>query len=445
MTKIPDFNHHIDSGGSSSVQVHLLMSVFITDKSLVANKKSQIDSQQTSRLDQFLSTAHSMSRLKTTSQDFYLLFDDEYINQRNSVLDWLQNLFPHAQIHDFRLSSFLDWNEAERKIPTNSQLVLLQTNFDHPYIAIEFAPFERFCRNLVKLGDRVIGEITHWPEAIANLSAPWGDLQKNHKAIEVFIGECKQTIGTCLVSKNLFHEWWEKDFTMGSKIIRPDNPFGPNVTFPESIYAVPKIELFRHMDGYDLAKIVSPWAQGFRPCCSITQQGVRHADWNYGTFSCQKDSKNRGIDLPLVPNDFETNNFGAPEKFTNLILVACAHRINFKIINELNSYYFGSRNRLSSQFFIELFKNEYWRSRLPRFILDQTIGHILLIIYKSFGRERKLLKESILLSYISSFGWRRMLPKLIKRLSLRFYSWVARQLSPRTRQLIKKRFKAVKN
>lgn len=445
MTSIHDFNYDLDVVGIPSLQVHLLMSIFITNKSLIINNKSLINSRQTSRLDQFLSTVHSMSRLKTTSQDFYLHFDDEFSNQRSSVLEWLQALFPESRIFDFRLSSFLDWNEAERKIPSNSQLILLQTNFDHPYIAAEPESFARFCGNLVKLGDRVIGEITHWPEVVANLSNPWGDLQRNHPISEVFVGECKQTIGTCLVTKGLFHEWWEKDFTMGAKIIRPDNPFGPNVTFLKSIYAVPKIELFRHMDGYDLASIVSPWAQGFRPCCSMTQQSVLHSEWNYGTFSDQKDSKNNDVDLPIVPSDYQVNVEETYERFFNLILVASAHRINFHIVNELKSHYFGPRSRLSSEFYIRLFENTYWRGRLPRFILDQTIGHLLCIIYSFFGAERKLLKESILLSYISAFGWRRMLPKLSKRLFLSLYGWVARQLSPRTRGLIKEWVKVFKN
>ena len=445
MTNIPDFIERIDNGGTSSFQVHLLMSVYITNKSLVANKKSLINSLQTSRLDQFLSTVHSMSRLKTTSQNFYILFDDDFSNQRNLVLEWLQVLFPRARIYDFRLSSFLDWQEADRNIPHNSQLVLLQTNFDHPYIANEPESFERFCKNLIELGERAIGEITHWPEALANLANPWGDLQRNHKIGEIFVGECKQTIGTCLVTKSLFHEWWEKDFTTGSKIIRPDNPFGPNVTFHKAIYAVPKIELFRHMDGYDLANIVSPWAQSFRPCCSITQQSINHAEWNYGTFNEQQDSKLGTIDLPIMPSEYEVDIEKTYERFPNLILVASAHRINFHVINELKSYYLGSGSGLLSGLYITLFRNKYWRGRLPRFILDQTIGHVLCMIYKAFGAERKLLKESILLSYISSFGWRRMLPKLIKRLLLKLYSWLARQLSPRTRQLIKGLIKVINN
>lgn len=445
MTNVPNFIERIDSGGTSSVQVHLLMSVYITNKSLVANKKSLIDSLQTSRLDQFLSTVHSMSRLKTASQDFYLLFDDDFSNQRNLVLEWLQALFPRSRIYDFRLSSFLEWQEADRNIPHNSQLVLLQTNFDHPYIATEPESFERFCKNLIELGERAIGEITHWPEALANLSNPWGDLQRNHKIGDVFVGECKQTIGTCLVTKSLFHEWWKNDFTLGSKIIRPDNPFGPNVFFYNSIYAVPKIELFRHMDGYDLANILSPWAQGFRPCCKIIQQSVHHVEWTYGTFDEQQDSKQSGIDLPIAPTDYEANIEETYERFPNLILVANAHRINFHVINELKSYYLGSGSGLLSGLYITLFRNKYWRGRLPRFILDQTIGHVLCMIYKAFGAERKLLKESILLSYISSFGWRRMLPKLIKRLLLKLYSWLARQLSPRTRQLIKGLIKVINN
>lgn len=419
------------------VQVHLLMSVYLTNKSLTSNKKTPTDSTYSSRLNQFLSTVHSMSRLNTASQDFYILIDDEFANEKNVVLSWLRTIFPQARIYNFRLQSFLEWKEAARRIPETSQMVFLQTNFDHPYIATKPEALDEFCEQLIKLGERVIGEITHWPEALANLAISWGGLQSNLQDSKIFIGKCKQTIGTCLVTKTLFHEWWEKDFTNNSIIIRPDNPFGPNVTFHEAVYAVPKIELFRHMDGYGHVYIASPWAQGFRPCCKVIDQTVRHAEWIYGTFDTSLASESVSIDLPNVPNSYQTNLSQSYERFFNLVLVASAHRINLRVINELKSHYLEPEFRLPSNFYIRLFKNKYWRARVPRLILDQTVGLFLFLIYKFFSSKRKLIKESILLSYIASLGWRRALPKLFKRLSWRFFSWIAQRLSTRLRRLLK--------
>ena len=156
--------------GTLPVEVHLLMSVYITNKTLNSNRKALTDSTNTFRLNQFLSTVHSMTRLNTASQDFYILIDDEFANEKTLVLSWLRANFPQARIYDFRLTSFLDWKEAARRVPETSQMILLQTNFDHPYIATDPKAFDQFSEQLNKLGERVIGEITHWPESLANLA-----------------------------------------------------------------------------------------------------------------------------------------------------------------------------------------------------------------------------------------------------------------------------------
>lgn len=427
-----------EKADSESVRVHLLMSVFVTNKALVSNKKSQEYNRETLRLEQFLSTVHSISRLKTSSQDFYIQFDDEFSEYEGLVVAWLRNLYPQSHIYEFRLSTYNEWKKASSKIPNDSQLILLQTNFDHPFIAAQSHAFNYFSEDLVNLGERVIGEITHWPEALGNLFSPWGSLKTNTQISHAFIGECKQTIGTCLVSKNLFKEWWVHDFTKGAPIIRPDNPFGPNIFFPVAIYAVPKLELFRHLDGYDLAYIKSPWARGFRPCCNISQKGIFHTNWTHGNLNYSKYSKTVAFDLPLVQSYSETKPFTVTEQFVNLINVACAHRININAIKELYSYYSKLKTNPPVNVYIELIKNRHFLRRLPRLILDRTLGSFLFTIYRFFSFKSNFHHyDSIFWGYISSFGWHRTIPKLMKRFSLGFYSWVARKLSARVRSLMK--------
>jgi len=384
------------------VPVHLLMSVFITDKSLQGIVKPVANSLPNSRLDEFLSTVHSMSTLSFISCDFYLEFDKVYENYSLLVLRWLKKLYPSARFYNYRLSSFLEWQVAEKNIPKNTRLVMLQTNFDHPYIAEKPESFSEFCSQIDALNDRAIGNITHWPEAISSIINPWRAFKNNYERRSVFTDECEGALGTCLVTKQLFSEWWENDFTQGAKIVRPDNPFGPSVRFLKAKSLVPKTELFRHMEGYGHVFIKSPWAQGFRPCCSIKHGSIVHTDWIRGNPELKTKIYTEPIDLPKVPYNSYTAN---ETTVTNLILVASSHRINFRLLKNLKKHYTLSNANLSEYIFLNLLKNRYFFNKIPGYITNQIVGGLMNCVLFIIGSDKKI---GVILNYLSiiySYGW----------------------------------------
>jgi hypothetical protein len=384
------------------VPVHLLMSVFITNKSLQGIVKPVVNSLSNSRLDEFLSTVHSMSNLSFISCDFYLEFDKVYENYRPLVLKWLKELYPSARFYNYRLSSFIEWQMAEKNLPKNVKLVMLQTNFDHPYIAERPESFSEFCSQIDALSNRAIGNITHWPEAISSIMNPWRKYKNNYKSRSVFTDECEGVIGTCLVTKQLFSEWWENDFTQGAKIIRPDNPFGPSVRFLAAKSLTPKIELFRHMEGYGHVFIKSPWAQGFRPCCSIKHGSIIHTDWIRGNPKLKPKKFTELVDLPKVPYNSYTAN---ETTVTNLILVASSHRISFRMLKNLKQHYILSNANLSNRILLNILKNRYFFIKIPGFITNQIIGGLINCVFLIISSDKKISVTLNYLSIIYSFGW----------------------------------------
>lgn len=387
---------------SAMVPVHLLVSVFITNKSLQGIVKPISYSSSSSRLDEFLTTMHSMSQLGFESCDFYLEFDEIYKEYSPLVLRWLKEIYPSARFYSHRLSTFIEWQQAEKNIPKHNKLILLQTNFDHPYIAEIPECFFQFCGQIDALSNRAIGNITHWPEAISSLMNPWRKHNNNYVRGSVYIDECEEVIGTCLVTRQLFNEWWTNDFTNGAKIIRPDNPFGPGVRFLTAQSVTPKIELFRHMDGYGNVFIKSPWAQGIRPCCIFKNGDIIHTDWTRGTPKSKSKNLTELIDLPKVPFNSYTAN---KTTVTNLILIAGSHRIDFRILKNLKQHYNSSNTDSSIWILLNLSKNQYFLNKISGYIAFQILARLINLVLFIKGKDKKIFIPPKYLLMIYTYGW----------------------------------------
>jgi hypothetical protein len=125
-----------------NLNIHLLFSVYLTDLTLKGKNYYVVGSRSQNKVDQFLSSIHSIYDLGLATQDFYIELDKNYLKYWGIIVDRINQLFPNAKIYSNRLDSYSKWFKAAHSVPLSSKLVLLQANHDHPYIN----PDKRFCK-----------------------------------------------------------------------------------------------------------------------------------------------------------------------------------------------------------------------------------------------------------------------------------------------------------
>lgn len=304
-------------------RIHLLMSVYLSDTPLgdpgfYGNHISPTQS----KVDQFLSTIHSLTHIKFNSAEIYFDADLKYRNLFDKILEHIKLNIPNADVHEHRLEFFSDWQQVSRNLPSETEVVLLKNNHDHIFTHSDPSVFYQFINDLNASNKEYVGEISHWPESIGNLrQGKWKKFGNNNNFY--FVTSATKTIGTCLIRPDFFKSWWLKDFTNGSRIVRPDNPFGPWVEFNSVNRVVPPCEFFRHLDGYGHAKVNAPIAAPLRACCTIIGNCVVHEEWIKGSFF---HSKNKP-DLPVEPRLDKKNSSSI---LINLAQLCSAYKVNFK-------------------------------------------------------------------------------------------------------------------
>jgi hypothetical protein len=335
-----------------------------------------------------------MSKLTTSTQDFYIEIDKPFISLKELIEKRILTYFPKAKVAWKRLGSFEDWNLSMKAIPISCELVLLQSNFDHAYVAKEGKIFSVFANEVKRADRRSIGEVTHWPEALAEIAQPWHRNQKSRIEENYFERFTNNVVGTSLISKKLYEEMWTDDFTGGSKITRPDNPFGPSVKFSSAVHLTPRQELFRHLDGYSHVGIKSYWVKKLSPCCVIINNEVIHSDW---IFCSKKDISRYSLKCDL-PDEDELHK-GLP---INTLLKSISHRISYKIMRSLIPKYNGNKLQQNFRITLVLIKAQLFWLKIPRLILDLTIGRILVntLLWKG-----KTARSNFILYRIMSNGW----------------------------------------
>jgi hypothetical protein len=297
------------------------MSVFVTNKTLGFDY-GLASNQQNLKIDQLVSTLHSMSILGTDSQVFYISYDQEFQQYKELIGQLITEHYSNPVVYDFRLETYSQWKNASDSVPSDTDFVLLQSNADHVYTQGNREIFDRYMQELSTLGSRTIGNISHWPESMFSAMSPLkGTLVTEGGS---FLIESTNTIGTCIVSRDLFKEWWSHDFTMGSRIIRPDNVFGPSVSFPRAKMLIPNQELFRHLDGYGHVGQMESYASYLRPCCTISDFKVQHLEWKRNRIKEWKSSS----DLPLNVLDSEANF----DEILDYISWASSYKSNFSLV-----------------------------------------------------------------------------------------------------------------
>jgi hypothetical protein len=375
-------------------RVHLIFTSLITNRPINLNLFGGV-STDLHRLDQFLSSIHSMALLPLESQVFYLELGEEFLQYRNLISDYTKNIFPNSILYWKRLSSYQDWLDASNRIPASTNLILLQSNFDHAYVNPSSRSFFETCQNLLAQEKRSIAEITHWPEALSEISSPWGELQNTRFHPKYFTRDTFLAVGTTLVRTEFFKEWWTSDFTGGARIVRPDNPFGPSVKFQKATLVIPQIELFRHLDGYSHVGIQNVFAQKLDPCCRIQMLNIRHSDWrrlNFSDLLNERDSFNVLPDVDQLIDKIPAN----------ILMVASAHRIDLRILSIIarRNSLFDLEGDIRSKIIWLLIKSRQNRKLLPRMVVERIFVKPLLKIFKVATNPRK----SEFLSEIMSAG-----------------------------------------
>ena len=351
------------------------MSVYLTDTPLSETGfyGSNISPTQ-NKVEQFLSTIHSLRNIQFNTAEIYFEVSSEYSTFVDLICENIKLYIPSAKIYTKRLEFFLDWQKASINIPEDTEIVLLKNNHDHVFTHSDSSVFFKFINDLNSFSKEYVGEISHWPESIGNLrSGKW----KKFKNDYYFVTSATKTIGTCLIRPDFFKSWWTKDFTGGSRIVRPDNPFGPWVEFEPISRIVPTCEFFRHLDGYGYAKVKAPIASPLRACCSVEGNFVKHLDWVKGNYFHSR----KKIDLPMEPRLMEINSISA---LINLAVLGSAYKVNLKNLWYINRAFKFSMSRFSFLLLFLCLTDKFFLRKTLNLFLPIYSGNTLLFKIRMF-------------------------------------------------------------
>jgi len=264
------------------------------------------------RLEIFLTSLRSWSKLGLTHPYFFIELDDDFVEYKDLVATEIELNFTEAVIEWKRLLYFEDWSKISTILEEqNLDLITLMCNDDHAYVHTDSKPFLDFSMEVLELSERndgrSVGDLTQLPGPIRILSLystfnpNKGDTKRSFKVTTMH--------GSCLVTPKLFREWWTSDFTEGKRIPRPDNPFGPSVKFSPANVLIPSVEILRHMDGIGDGTKITRKYNVLRPSCRIqknevdlqgnTSWNLMETPWEYGLWprSPYSHNENGGPDL----------------------------------------------------------------------------------------------------------------------------------------------------
>lgn len=309
---------------NSKPNLHFFCSVFLTSTGLgnfsydLGNVFNSSD--DFFRLSRFLTALNSYKDIPWKSVTIFFDTEERWKIYSDSIKVSILSIFPEAKIFTNRLSSRIEWENATKSF-NDREVIFLQTNDDHAFVAQSADEFFEIVNRIEKNDEAPLGSVTHFPEILGVYQR---ELIKNifrkrpiHRYIDA-IG----TIGTVLVRSDFLKSWWTPGRIPDNvKIVRPDNPFGPSVEFSKVKIFVPKMELVRHMDGYSHANLrypVSPLRNllVFDPNESL---GFRYADnpkWNYRLWPTRLyaynslnffGKKNSADMLSIVKSDSDTD------------------------------------------------------------------------------------------------------------------------------------------
>ena len=391
--------------------MHLLVSVFVTDHGLRRYKTGIARSATDSRLDVFLTAMKSARAIPWSSVCIFFELDGVYARYTDRVREVLATWFPGSMVAARRLEFFGDWNRVSHDYE-NGGCILLNTNDDHAFVPGGHDPLLALADEVCGVSDRrALGNVTHFSEAWGNATTPWSHgamTPRGHLMIPV-----SWTVGTCLVTTEFFRSWWGADFTNGSRIVRPDNPFGPSVEFEPAPSFVPMREVMRHMDGYSHVGLKRPLAplrstvklNESAGVTSLDDQAWQVGDWPKRLYAWSgrphPDIRRTSTLSPTSSRDFRGD--------VAALQSAWAHRIGSRHIARV----VPNRGRFPRVYrggvVLVTACTPTVLTRWPRFAMDQTLGRLLGVAAKRLPAANAALVRT------GMFGWRAVMVTVFKR------------------------------
>lgn len=213
-----------------------------------------------------------MSNLGFSQKTIGISLDGPYAEYGEFFQRELEKNYSGATYLPGRLSDFASWKKAVMAL--TGDWTLLACNHDHAFVS-KVQEWQGFL-TLLDASPYNLAHISHWTEALGWHSLEW----KSSEAVGLELGfQASETIGTALFRTTFLQECFAHDFTDGAKFVRPDNPFGPHMTFRQSRVVVPQTEFFRHLDGYGHVGLDASFASALRPQWRIGERGLEQHPW----------------------------------------------------------------------------------------------------------------------------------------------------------------------
>lgn len=250
----------------------LLLTAFLTDSRIQpADYYGELPA--SNKVDQLSTTIHSLTALDFSQTFFFIESDTGYKEYDRAIEDFTLRRFPQGEFSNHRLDEFQQWHSAIGQL--HSDWTLLASNHDHPFIGSS-----EDWRNFLDLMDSSeldIAQISHWTESLGWRSLRWDQSMAEGLEMGFYATEM---IGTILVRTSFLRSLFAQDFTNGTKFVRPDNPFGPSISFDRSFIVLPRTEFFRHLDGYGHVGLTAKFSSYLRPEVSLSPNGsVQRTEW----------------------------------------------------------------------------------------------------------------------------------------------------------------------
>lgn len=245
-----------DSGLNLLASVYAAQSGIGTESYMLGNTKEDSRTFSARRL---LTGMRSLANVNWTKVHIYWEAQDLGKEDVEFIDSELRTLFPKATVVRGTLETARRWSTALSHFDSD-EAVLIHANHDHALLPGKEESLEKISRRLVGPNpEHKLAMVTHFPEQVAQLAKlrplaggplAWGgDLIKTSSAW-----------GTVLANVGFALTWWDEKKFQHSKITRPDNPFGPSVSFTQVDLIIPNTEIMRHLDGYSHVGILDPAA-----------------------------------------------------------------------------------------------------------------------------------------------------------------------------------------
>ena len=231
------------------MRAHLLINVFVTPVGLNKFKIDKVKSEsETFRIDRFLTACSTFKSVPWDSVLIHLKLDSCWKHRESDVHNALQLMFPSALIMNYRLENRSQWEEVSKRY-SDEDVILLQANDDHAVVCQDSDYLTEYLSIFYEENGFNIAALTHFPEMQTLVTSRTITSRITGERLQS--GKIHYAIGTQLVKASFFKSWWEKGkIKDDTYIFRPDNPFGESIIFEPTEMLIPKMELFRHMDGY---------------------------------------------------------------------------------------------------------------------------------------------------------------------------------------------------